>query len=251
MVSMLMEEIVIVAGGLGIRLEEIHQEIPKTLLELENKTILDHIVSTIDVCLRGDFRLFISVGIHYETMVDYVESQGHLYDNVVVVKSEDWQDGNAATLLACDGLLSNEEFILQMSDHLFSPATYRKCVVTDTVNTPYVCAQYRNEGIPDYLDLADATKILSEKNHRLVKIGKNISQWNMIDMGIFKLTQDAFEIIADLPKDKRSLSEYVHKQSSRERGFYVKPVEGAIWKDIDTPTDLHWAAELLEEGYWA
>ena len=56
-----MEEIVIVAGGLGIRLEGVHQKIPKTLLELADYTILDRIVGTMSNCLGNNFRLFIAV----------------------------------------------------------------------------------------------------------------------------------------------------------------------------------------------
>jgi choline kinase len=244
-----MEEIAIVAGGLGIRLEEIHESIPKTLLRIGETTILDRIVDTISTVLGGRFRLFIAAGIYFRMLDEYVSSREGVYSKVQVLEARNWREGNAATLLALDGVVTNEEFILQMSDHLFSPRTYAKCISSDAVEAPHVCGQLRSDGLREYLDIEDATKILSDDENRIVEIGKGIPDWNMIDMGVFRLNQGAFGIISSLPRGQKSLSNYV-KAWSKEKAFRVNPIRDAVWKDIDTPVDLKWASVLDAEGAW-
>ncbi len=244
-----MEEIVIVAGGLGIRLDDVHQKIPKTLLKLADYTILDRIVGTMSNCLGNNFRLFIAVGIYYDVLKEYVETRSGPFSKVEVIKSEEWREGNAATLLAVEGILENEEFLLQMSDHLFSPDTYTRCTSNPSVSAPYVCGQPKTDGIQDYLDLDDATKVLVNEENRIIEIGKSITNWNMIDMGLFRLNQAAFGVISSLPKNEKSLSGYVNTWNINSP-FYVNPISGAIWKDIDTPKDLDWAKGLDSQGMW-
>lgn len=244
-----MEEIAIVAGGLGIRLEKLHKRIPKTLLKMGNETILDKIVETISLVFRNEFRLFIASGNYYKKLKEYVENQVGAYSHVEVIEAKQWKEGNAATLLALEDVITNNEFILQMSDHLFSPETYRKCVEGKIVNAPYVCGEPRKDELHEYLDLDDATKILAGDDRRIQEIGKKIAKWNFIDMGIFRLTKDAFDIIKSLPKNNKSLSGYVNKWN-RENQFYVNPQPGAIWKDIDTPDDFEWAIKLDKESKW-
>ena len=244
-----MEEVAIVAGGLGIRLEEIHEMMPKALLKIDNTTILDRIVETMTLALKNDFRLFIAAGIYFEKLSDYVSTQEGAYSKVEVLEAKDWKEGNAATLLALEDVISKEEFILQMSDHLFSPETYRRCVQTKVVEAPFVCGEPKKEKLHDYLDLDDATKILAKKDYRIQEIGKAIPNWNYIDMGIFRLTQPVFDTIGSLPKNRKSLSGYVNRWNSEHR-FYVNPQPGAIWKDIDTPADFEWAIQLDQKGKW-
>ncbi|MGD9396847.1 MAG: hypothetical protein PVJ05_10500 [Candidatus Thorarchaeota archaeon] len=244
-----MEEVAIVAGGMGIRLEELHERIPKTLLKIGTTTILDRIVETMSIVFKNNFRLYIAVGIYFKKLSDYVSTRDGAYSKVEVIESKDWKEGNAATLLALDGIITNEEFILQMSDHLFSPETYRTCVQTDSVKAPFVCGEPRIEKLHDYLDLDDATKILAGEDYRIQDIGKTIPKWNFVDMGIFRLTQPVFEVIRSLPKNSKSLSGYVNKWNSTHQ-FFVSPQPGAIWKDIDTPLDFEWAIQLDNEGKW-
>jgi len=244
-----MEEVVIVAGGLGIRLEEVHKVIPKTLLEVGGKTILDRIVATIEDSTKGDYRLLIAAGYYYKDLKNYVKQAIGDYSKVSVVEAKNWKEGNASTLLAVKDMIENENFILQMSDHLFTPETYKGCLKPTAISPPFVCGQPRTDGIPEYLDLDDATKILSDDSFRIIEIGKEIEEWNMIDMGVFRLTKEAFSIIASLPKNQKSLSQYVMKWRSKH-DFFVNPQPRAIWKDIDTPKDLHWAIKMDNQGIW-
>ena len=244
-----MEEIAIVAGGMGIRLEELHERIPKTLLKIDKTTILDRIVDTMSLVFKNNFRLFIAAGIYFKTLSDYVSTREGAYSKVEVLESKDWKEGNAATLLALDEIITSEDFILQMSDHLFSPETYRKCVQTSKVKAPFVCGEPKTEKLHDYLDLDDATKILADEDFRIQNIGKEIPEWNFIDMGIFRLTQPVFDVIRSLPKNNKSLSGYVNKWNAEHR-FFVSPQPGAIWKDIDTPSDFEWAIQLDQDGKW-
>ncbi|MHA1928253.1 MAG: sugar phosphate nucleotidyltransferase [Candidatus Thorarchaeota archaeon] len=244
-----MHEIVIIAGGTGTRLGGLEHNIAKTLLKINQDTILDILVNTMEECLRGKFKLVIVVGIFYDQLVEYVESKSWKNKEIIIEKSTMWQQGNAATLLAAREHIEGNSFILQMSDHLFSHETYLKCIEPSDIPIPYVCGQPMENEIPLYLDIDDATKVLVDSSYHVLEIGKEIRKWNMIDMGIFKLTTDAFDIISKLPKDQKFLSQYV-SEWRKTRPFYVNPQPGAVWKDIDSPRDLEWARKMDSEGIW-
>ena len=107
-----MEEVAIVAGGMGIRLEELHERIPKTLLKIGSTTILDRIVNTMFHVFKNDFRLYIAAGIYFKTLTDYVSTREGIYSKVEVFEAKNWKEGNAATLLALDNIITNDEFIV-------------------------------------------------------------------------------------------------------------------------------------------
>ena len=244
-----MQEIVIIAGGTGTRLGGLEHNIAKTLLEINQRKILDILVNTMDMCLNGKFKLVIVVGIFYDQIVEYVESQSWNRMNIIIEKSDMWKEGNAATLLAAREHIEGDNFILQMSDHLFSNSTYRSCIDSEDNIVPYVCGQPMKNEIPPYLDLDDATKVLVDDSYQVLEIGKEIEKWNMIDMGLFKLTTDAFDIISKLPMNQKYLSRYV-SEWRRTMPFYVNPQPGSVWKDIDTIADLEWARKMDSEGVW-
>ena len=243
-----MDEIVIVAGGTNTRLDGVKHG-PKTLTSIEGRTILDRIIGTISITTNNEFRVFIAAGFFYNEIQEYVTSSDWKEGEVEVIKATQWKEGNAATLLAVRDLIENDDFVLQMSDHLFSQQTYQRCVSRDIVPVPYVCGQPASDGIPLYLDLNDATKILADDSLRIKEIGKEILEWNMIDMGVFRLTRKAFEIIEKLPVDRKSLSNYVAEWRKNEP-FYVSPQPGAVWNDIDTHVDLDWAIKMAIDGQW-
>ncbi|MHA2022713.1 MAG: NTP transferase domain-containing protein [Candidatus Thorarchaeota archaeon] len=243
-----MEEIIIVAGGMNTRLDGQNRG-PKTLTEIHSRTILQRIVDTMNTATNGKFRLLIAAGFFHSEILQYVKSTDWGEKDVQVIEANEWKAGNAATLLAVKEYVENDEFLLQMSDHLFDTNTYRKCISNEIVPAPYVCGQPVSDGLPEYLDLDDATKILSDEKHQIEEIGKEIVKWNMIDMGVFRLTNDVFSIIENLPDSKKSLSQYI-TEWRKTRAFYVSPQPGAIWKDIDTHDDLEWAIRMAEDGLW-
>jgi len=242
-------EVVIIAGGKGSRLEIIHNNTPKTLLRIGEKTILEIIVDNLDKATDGDFHLIIAAGAYYPELKDYCDSTQWNRGKVTVIYADRWTEGNAATLLAVKGIIKGDTFILQMSDHLFSEETYRSCIGPSEVPAPFVCGQPVDDGLPPYLDIDDATKVDVDEEFRVKFIGKLIQEYNMIDMGIFRLTQDVFQIIEELPRNKKSLSLYVTKWRETN-DFYVNPQPGAKWKDIDSPKDYEWATKIFRTGSW-
>ncbi|MHA1770223.1 MAG: NTP transferase domain-containing protein [Candidatus Thorarchaeota archaeon] len=243
-----MTDIVIIAGGMGTRLMGVNGPIPKTLLKINGSTILDIIIATMDSVFEGHFHLIISAGIFYKHLKEYVQLNW-ADKEIDVVEAKYWREGNAATVLAAEELVSDDHFILQMSDHLFTRETYAQCVKSDKVPIPYVCAQPVDDGIPSYLDLDDATKILADESGAIKAIGKSIPQWNLIDMGVFKFPIDIFETIRHLPSETKSLSRCAELRIEQDQ-FYANIQPGAIWKDIDSSWDLDWANKMAKEGVW-
>jgi len=243
-----MTDIVIIAGGLGTRLAGRKGRIPKTLLPIGDRTILDIIIVTMDCVLNGRFHLIIAAGVFFDDLSEYVREKWGEKD-IQVVKARQWREGNAATVLAAEELVGGKEFIVQMSDHLFSQETYSGCVDGRGARVPFVCAQPASDGIPPYLDLDDATKILCADDGRIQAIGKGIGSWNAIDMGVFRMPVDIFDTIRSLPPNEKSLSGCVRFRMAAD-GFFVSMQPGAVWKDIDSAADLAWAVELAKGGTW-
>lgn len=243
-----MEVFVVLAGGKNIRLDGLKRG-PKTLTQVGDKSILGHIVSMIEKVTNHNCRIILAAGFFYKELLNYVESNYTLSSSVEVIESSMFREGNAATLLAIQDIIECESFIVQMSDHLLNIETYGNCIKSEVVQPPYVCGQPITDGVPEYLDLDDATKILMDDSLSITKIGKEIPEWNMIDMGVFRLSFDALNTISKLPKNQKSLSNFV-MEWRKTAPFFVNPQKRAIWKDIDTHWDLEWAIKMEQEGIW-
>jgi len=214
---------VIVAAGTGSRMQQ--DKKPKTLMQFGNETILSTIIKNISTAGIRDF--VIVTGYEAAQIHDYAtELKKKLDVTISFAQNNEWTRGNGISVLTASG-----SFILSMSDHVVSTAAIERMVqCTSESNLLLVDPRINN-----VFDIDDATKVLVE-NSSIREIGKEITTYNAIDCGIFRLTDRFFDSMRNaLTYGRESISAAITgliKQNDMEAVFMQSD---EYWSDIDTP----------------
>jgi dTDP-glucose pyrophosphorylase len=122
---MKIDKAVILAAGRGTRMRELTAEIPKPMIEVRGKPVLQHIVEGLRNA--GIRQFLLVVGYHAETVREFFGDGSHC--NIAVqYATQTVQDGTGRVVdLACD-FVDNRPFILSYGDILVDPANYKRLV---------------------------------------------------------------------------------------------------------------------------
>jgi choline kinase len=227
---------VIIAAGSGSRLESRHNGIPKTLLKIGNRSI-------IDIILEGIRRVGINeatvvTGYRADVLEDYLRGRSSASLRISFCHNPRWHLSNGISVLCAeDSVKSGEEFVLLMSDHIFQPE-----MLELTVNTPVeqdqalLAIDFKLNSIPD---IDDGMKVkCSRKTDRLYEItglNKTFEEYQAIDCGMFKLNHSYFGVLRrSIQEGKTSLSDACNVLAADGRMAGVD-IGANRWIDIDTP----------------
>ena len=95
-------------------------------------------------------------------------------------------------------------------------------------------------------DIDDATKVLVDGD-RILQIGKELEDYNGVDMGIFLCSPSIFEVLKrNIEKGRYSLTEAIRELANegKMRAFRVDDEE-YFWIDVDTPRMEKIAEKIL------
>jgi choline kinase len=218
---------VIVAAGTGSRMQG---EKPKTLLTFQDGTILSTIMR--NLAHSGISEIIIVLGHQADHIREYVlKNKSRLDVEVALVENPQFMRGNGISVLASENAVGNEPFVLSMSDHIVSASAVRR-VAESTSPANLLLVDPR---VSEVYDIDDATKVKAAGS-RILAIGKDLSEYNAIDCGIFRLTPRFFDAMrTQLLNNKESISAAVTSliAGNDMEAVYMKEIEQ--WFDIDTP----------------
>ena len=231
---------VILAAGRGERLSPLTDNLPKPLLPLRGRPILEHVISGV---ARAGIREFIIVigylGDFIRRRFSFMKDLGV---NIRWILNPKYVLGNAYSLLCAErSLLKDEFFLLSMSDHLYEDSVIKK-ILNEFDGEPLISVDRE----PRYLlDVGEATKVkICEKGY-VRDIGKEIPIWNAVDMGLFILDKGLFEVIRGVEALSLSLSHCL-KRWIDSAPLKACDSTGRFWLDIDTLDDLEYAETMME-----
>lgn len=158
------------------------------------------------------------------------------------VRNANYRKSNGLSVLAAEAEL-NAPFLLSMSDHLLG----EDLLTLAKNHQPLVdgAALLVDYKVASVFDLDDATKVRAE-GARLVDIGKQLTQYDCIDTGLFVGTRGLVDALAAVEAERgdASLSEGVARLAASGRMEILDIGEG-FWADVDTPEMLANAEERL------
>ncbi len=221
---------VITAAGRGSRLAGTSDDTPKTLLPFGSGTILSGIMQ--NFAAAGISEFIVIVGFRGEAVVEYLTANGSFDYAVTVVRNPEWQRGNGISVhLAGTVLDPDEEVLLSMSDHLVSPAALRAMIDAPPDRNQLLV----DPRIEQVHDLGDATKVWVDAG-RITRIGKELTDFNAVDCGVFRLTRRYFDAMGrQIGRGRDSITEGVRELIAAD-DFEAVPIPGSShWIDIDTP----------------
>lgn len=220
---------VIIAAGTGSRLAATAEQLPKTLLPFGGGTLLSAILG--NFASVGVSEFVVVVGFQSEKVRSYCSSIG-FGSRISFVENREWQRGNGLSVqLTRETVSGGDPFLLSMSDHLVAPAALARLIAAPSASNLLLVDQR----ISSIFDLPDATKVVLH-GARITHIGKELTEYNAVDCGVFRLDHRFFEAMESaLRQQKEGLSEGVRQLIGAGAFEGVLLPEGSDWIDIDTP----------------
>lgn len=228
-------KLVIIAAGRGSRISSISKGLPKILIEVFNKTLLEHIIqNSITV---GISDIVIVTGHNSDIIHDFI-SNNKFDINIELAYNDDWDMPNGISVLASkNNIPQNHDFMISMSDHFYNDDLLLKIKNSDLTNiTVNVGADYKTDAIHDP---DDAMKLIIDMNSNSIsQMSKDLLKYNAVDCGIFKCKYEFFSILQEAKDSgKYSLSDACNILINNQ-GLGGVNIEDSIWIDIDTPEAL-------------
>jgi len=231
---------VILAAGRGARLMPITAEKPKPLVEVgQGISLLE--LSVRSLMASGLKDLVVVVGYRGEEARRAAEKLRSLGAQIAVIENPEYWRGNGLSLLKARDAVGSDEFVLAMCDHLVEPAIYRAAAEAG----PF-CLCVDKE--PAYLlEPREATKVLLGPGETVRAIGKGLTKWDAVDMGVFCLSEPVFYVLEELVREKAlvSLSDCVRSLVARGVPVRALDMTGSLWTDVDTLDALEHARALV------
>jgi CDP-L-myo-inositol myo-inositolphosphotransferase len=234
-------KVVVLAAGEGRRM---NSDFPKPLTKVLGLSLLER---TLFGAKEFGLKEFIIVlGYKGEEIRKNLVQQKSLSQlDITFLFNQDWQKGNGASLLVARDYLKGE-FLLLMSDHIFSPEVLRRFLSGE--RRPKMVVLKNWHSLPN---LSEETKVKIE-NGVVKDLGKGLKDFDGIDAGIFLLNEriflsDLFSSLRDRRdegEDEVSISSLIRDFAQRERlePFFIE--EGYVI-NVNNQSAKRWAEKVL------
>ena len=237
---------VILASGLGSRLNSEGRNEPKPLMPVGGMALIERVITLMQSV--GIEKVVVVVGYRGDQIKEYIAKKN--IQGVVFAENTEYNKKNGISLLRAKGSLDDAPFLLSMSDHIFSNdffADFLEKAEPKLEKYNVVLSVDRNiEGV---FDLDDATKVVTE-NGEITTIGKELPSYDAVDTGLFLCRPSVFPKLQDIydTKGDVSISDVMAAQA-RERMFACAEMTAHLWQDVDTPSMKNEAEERLVDNY--
>jgi len=211
---------VLLAAGLGTRMGNLN--IPKGLLKVGGREI---VYRTIYYLRKFGINEFVVV-VNEFSEEWYKKFFDRLGIRAVFVLNRHPERGNGYSLYLARTEV-NENFVLFMSDHIYSEEFIEKALNGQGLVV---------DRIGKFVEEKEATKV-KVNNARVEKIGKDLTDYDFFDTGFFVLTPEIFKFAEEVVKNK-SEGEITLSEIIETAKVPVHEVSGEFWMDVDTQEEL-------------
>src|SRR6266699_5150554 len=228
------DKAVLLAAGRGTRMRELAADLPKPMIEVRGKPVLQHIVEGLRDAGVRDF--LIIVGYRADAVQNFF-GDGSRYKIAIQYATQVVQDGTGRVVDIARNFAGNSAFILSYGDILVDPQNYKSIVdLPDDIEA--IITVTRGEDVSkggavflnEQMELVD----LREKP----KSGEPTSSW--YNAGIYTFRPSIFEFTAKLQPSPRG--EYELTDAIRELAQSGKKVQAieltGEWADVRDPETL-------------
>jgi choline kinase len=239
---------VIIAAGRGSRLETHSSELPKSLITVGHRSIIETILLNLTAVGVND--AVIVTGYKHDILIGHLQGVRDPAPKIRFVHNDQWEKRNGVSVLCAESQFGRrEEFLLMMSDHLFEVEILRNLMSFQLGGEEVALAV--DDRVDSVFDIDDATKVFVEDSH-IREIGKTLLRYNGIDTGLFKCTTALFDSLREAMDANNDCSLTDGGVLLARKGkMRAVPTGGHFWIDIDTPESLHHAVRNIPvlKGY--
>ena len=249
---------VILSAGMGTRLMPLTKDIPKPLLVINEKTLLERMIEN---CMKAGIRDFILiVGYNKERVYDFapeLEEKHKISVKIIENTEYDVTNTSVSTYLASSYIEkeSPDDFILVNGDNVVDPEIITRIAETD--NTSMIVDNFKNLNEESFKLIIDNLKLNSDEtiaNGVITEIGKGIDIPSSTGefIGVSKVCKSDLkrfnELLVDLiDEDRQNYYDLAYKPLSAESVIDYVLTNGLKWTEIDDHNDWKTANELVDE----
>ncbi len=235
---------VIIAAGEGSRFYPLTVEKPKPLLKVSGVPLIERVIGSVKK--TGITEFVIIIGYLGQHLQQALGDGSRLGVSIEYVHNTDWKKKNGVSVLAAQHLIT-DNFILLMCDHLFDPTIIQELKVKTIPPGGVMLAvdSVHSDMNSQFVDLEDVTKV-QVYNHQIKNIGKEISEYDSFDTGIFLSSPGLFEALEQSKVNGDcSLSDGI-RALARQGKAHTFDIGNRFWVDVDTKEFLDRAEAFLK-----
>jgi dTDP-glucose pyrophosphorylase len=235
---MKIEKAVILAAGRGTRMRELTAELPKPMIEVRGRPVLQHIVEGLRDAGIGD--LLLIVGYRADAVQDFF-GDGSRYNVATQYKTQTVQDGTGRVVELARDFAGNGPFVLAYGDILVAPANYKRLVdLPDDVEAFLTVT--RGE------DVSKGGAVFLDDEMHLIDLREKSDRWSGLSQdavpfynaGLYAFRPSIFDFTAKLkpsPRGEYELTDAIRDLA--QAGKKVKALElTGEWADVRDPEIL-------------
>jgi dTDP-glucose pyrophosphorylase len=213
----------ILAGGKGIRLRPLTKKIPKPLIEIKNKTLLDRIIESL---IKEKFKnINVSVNYKYKKIINHINSKSYKNTSIEFLKEKRFL-GTAGSLRL---LKSRREIILIINADIYTDLNFKNIINQHVENKSDITVAIKENNIKNLYGLIELN------NNKITSFKEKPTHKTLFNAGIYVISS---KIVNLIPKYKKfDMSELIRKSLSRKKKvtpFYIHE----NWVDIGTKETL-------------
>jgi dTDP-glucose pyrophosphorylase len=226
---------VVLAAGRGTRMRELTDELPKPMIPVQGRPILEHIVS--GLAANGVEEFLIVVG-YREDVVRGHFGDGKDFGVRVNYITQEVQDGTGRVVLLAEQFAGESSFILSYGDILVPPEAYGPLTTLQGADSIMTVKHSEDVSKGGAVFIDDAFRVTG----LIEKPGPEDAKSPWYNTGIYTFTRPIFEYAAALKKSPRGEYELTDAiQAMVDDGRVVRAEElRGEWADVRDP-------EVLEE----
>ena len=226
----------LLAAGRGTRMKDLTDEIPKPMLQIAGKPLLER---TIDSLREAGIEHFTIITGYRPEAIEEHFGDGSRFGITTVYVRQKVQDGTAHALLLGRDAVGQNPFLLGWGDILTDPGNYPPILERFTstgcrgvLSVNWVEDPYRGAAV--YADDAGRIERIEEKPPR----GTATTHWNNAGIGVFDSV--VFDYAARVPRSPRGEYEIPDALSAMMKdGLDLRCLElEGLWSDVGTLEDL-------------
>jgi len=224
---------VILAAGRGTRMGELTAQLPKPMLRVQDKPLIQHVLERLEAAGIREFGIV--VGYQSETLTSFLAGW-HL--PITFIHQETVNGTGAATLLTRD-FVGGDSFVLTFGDILCEPGAYQACIDAHNA-TPQTAGSI---GVKDVDDPWQGAAVY-EVDGRIERIvekppkGTSTTRWN--SAGVYAFRPVLFDYLARLTPSIRGeyeLTSAYEQMLADGLDLRIGRLDGN-WRDVGRPEDL-------------
>ncbi len=235
---------IVMAAGLGTRLKDKTENVPKALVKVLGKELLHYVIEFLN---RDEIdEILVVVGYRGYKIEEFIASK-KFQKRIRILRNNEFKKGNILSLLTALPEV-RESFILMNVDHIYYNPKIFDIITQNIRGITAVCDFDRRLGDDDM-------KVLIE-NDRIVKISKSLVDYTGGYVGLTLVPPNKLERYREVTeelarKHEGNVNVEAILQTLADEGelIYYKDISGLGWVEVDTQEDLILAEEKLKRWY--